>query len=50
LSAECFNEPYDHLSLKEDKNMVRSYTAYLKEASVVLTNPGIKVNLDKAYT
>ena len=42
LSAECFNEPYDHLSLKEDKNMVRSYTAYLKEASVVLTNPGIK--------
>lgn len=42
LSAKCFNEPYDHLSLTEDKKMVRSYTAYLKESSVLLTNPGIK--------
>ncbi|XP_052058181.1 VWFA and cache domain-containing protein 1-like [Mytilus californianus] len=42
LSPKCFNEPYDHMSLREDKKMVRSYTAYLKEPYVELTNPGIK--------
>ncbi|KAL3869969.1 hypothetical protein ACJMK2_042589 [Sinanodonta woodiana] len=45
LSANSFNNPFAYLSQEETKRMVQIYMAYLKDDTLLISNPGFKDNV-----